>query len=544
MTKVEKQLRLAIIDAFVKGQRPTQGRLADAVRRAGVACTQRQVGIYFTKWGESGVCETQVGVNGRPGSAYVFNWSRRWVDDVTLRDLVAPVLISGDESDESSYPMKLRSALRAGLAVREFNSDTALLAACIEVGTREFYELPGRVYEAALQTSGKRAAANYRSAVRALLRDAALADQFAIVFPKLWEDDAWSEARDRYFGSAVGALSPKMRQYRTFWNHYAATAKTLDSRPETPADVTPAMVEEICACLVRKAKLYLPNQIKTMLRWVARKHHEGPYATAVSEAGVSWTRNGWRNADRLLGPNGEAASDGNWDSFLAIVEHNGFGPAFCEHLRWYGDFITLPEFQIEQAEDRFPTRPARWHLDPTTGVSRILHLRMILFHAPRILGKSAAELTPYDVFGVGGRKLLAGLRERWAQRYKAGEVSSANSHSVEDIVLAVGLMARALALRVEHAIAHAKDAEVAALGCGPLDRQKAAYESTYKSAREQAKSIEMARKREASGHGDNSVRNVRRIIENTPAGYWVQVLDESLRQVQSPPEARPARCAA
>jgi hypothetical protein len=86
---------------------------------------------------------------------------------------------------------------------------------------------------------------------------------------------------------------------------------------------------------------------------------------------------------------------------------------------------------------------------------------------------------------------------------------------------------------VEHAIAQGKGAEMNVLGRAPLEQQLAAYETTDKSARSQAKSIQMARRREASGHGDNSVRSVRRIIENTPASYWIRILDESLRQVQS-----------
>lgn len=533
MNKPEKHLRLAVIDTFVKGQRPTQAHLAEAVRRAGVECTQRQAGSYIGKWSDAGICETQLASNGHPGAAYIFNFTGRPVDAISLREIVQPILTSDAATDESSYPMKLRSALRAALGVVEYKGDARLLAACQTVGPREFYALPDRAYEAALRTGGKRAAANYRSAVRAMLRDAALANLVPIVFPKLWEDDAWSEARDRYFGSGIGVLAPAMRQYRTYWNHYAATAKALKVRPQGPADVTPALVEEICATLKRNAKLYLPNQIKTMLRWVARTHHEGPYAAAVVEQGVTWTRNGWRNADRLLGPANEAAADGDWDTFLRIVAHNEYGAPWLEHLAWYGEFITRPEFEVEQLEERFPTRPARWHLDPTTRVSRVLHLRMILFHAPRILGRSADELSLFDVFGAGGRRMLAGLRERWEQRYKRGEVSSANSHSVEDLVLAVGLVARSLALRVEHAIARGNEEEVGRLGGTSLAQQQAAYESTYRSAREQAKTIEMARKREASGHGDNSVRSVRRIIEHTPAGYWIAILDESLRQVQS-----------
>ena len=533
ISRTERQLRLALAETFIKGQRPTQRHLAELVRRAGIECTQRQVGIYFTKWSEAGLCETQRAGNGHSGAAYIFNFSGRPYDTVTLRHIVEPVLVAADQSDDGGFAMKLRSALRLALGVDEYNADGRLLLQCEEVTPAQFYELPERAYAAALQSSGKRAAANYRSAVRALLRDAVHASSVPIVFPKIWEDDAWSEARDRYFGSTVGPLSSTMRQYRTYWHHYAATARELPSKPRGPADVTAAMVEEICAALKRKAKMYLPNQVKTMLRWVARVHHEGPYVAHVGQGGVTWTRNGWRNADRLLGPSNEAAADGDWPTFLRIVEHNGYGRPWLEHLEWYGEFVSLPEFEIEQREERFPTRPARWRLDPTTRISRVNHLRMILFHAPRIIGKPADKLTVHDVLGDGGRRMLAGLRARWAERYKLKEVSSANSHSVEDLVLALGLLARSLALRIEHAIARGADAGLAGLGTAPLTQQQAAYETTYKSAREQAKAIELARKREPSGHGDNSVRSVRRIIENTPARYWIAVLDESMRHVQS-----------
>lgn len=533
ITKTERQLRLALVEAFIKAQRPTQRHLAELVRRAGVECTQRQVGIYFTKWSEAGECETQKARSGHDGAAYIFNFTGRPCDAISLRDIVEPALQGGEKGEDGGFAMKLRSALRLALVVDEHNSDARLLRRCGDVPPAEFHGLPDRAYAAALESGGKRAAANYRSAVRALLRDAATARVIPIVFPRIWEDDAWLEARDRYFGSGIGRLSATMRQYRTYWHHYAATAKELPSKPGGPADVTVPMVEEICAALKRKAKMYLPNQVKTMLRWVARVHHEGPYVAHVGQAGVTWTRNGWRNADRLLGPDNEAGADGDWSTFLRIVKYNGYGRPWLEHLEWYGELISLPEFEIEQREERFPTRPARWRLDPTTRVSRLNHLRMILFHAPRIIGKSAGELTVFDVLGDGGRKMLAGLRARWAERYKLKEVSSANSHSVEDLVLAVGLLAKSLALRIEHAIARGTDANLTCLGTAPLTQQQAAYETTYKSAREQAKVIELSRGRESSGHGDNSVRNVRRIIESTPASYWIAVLDESMRQVQS-----------
>ena len=542
LNKVEKALRLAVIDAFVRGGRPTQVNLADAVRRGGVGCSQRQAAIYFTKWGVDGICETQKASNGHAGAAYIFNWSGRPIDAVTLRDIAEPVLSAKNRSEDDAYAMKLRSALRLALAGHRVQQRRGPSCGVRQVDAGTFYALPERAYDAALLTAGKRTAANYRSALRALLRDAGLDDRMAIVFPKLWEDDVWAEARDRYFGSAVGVLTPFMRQRRTYWNHYATVAKALSPRPQGPEDVTIAMVEKICTEFIRGARLYLPNQVKSMLRWVARIHNAGPYAAAVTKRASPGRETVGETPTACWAQTTKPPRTGTGRRFWPSSRTTVLDPRGSTISRGMESSSRFRSLKSNSKKTAIPPRPARWHLDPTTRVKRVLNVRTILFHAPRILGSPAADISVYHVFGAGGRKMLAGLRARWAARYKLGEISSANSDSVESLVLAVGLVAKSLALRVEHAVAGGKQADLPFLGAASLEQQRAAYEATYKSAREQAKTIESARRREASGHGDNSVRDVKRIIENTPAEYWVQVLDESSTAGTVAPQTRREWC--
>src|SRR5690606_1328705 len=140
------------INAWVEGEPCTQAALALASTAAGEALSQRQVGIYFTKWSQAGLCETQTTANGRPGAAYVFNWSRLSLDTATLRDAVESVLVGADgQPVMTEHARKVRTGLRCALGVKEIGTDDALLAACSEVGAGELHELPHHVHALVLE---------------------------------------------------------------------------------------------------------------------------------------------------------------------------------------------------------------------------------------------------------------------------------------------------------------------------------------------------------------------------------------------------------
>ena len=547
MNRIEQALRAAVIDAWTKGTSATQHALAQAVTHLGAkakapfSVSQRQVGIYFTKWAEAGITTDQVGSNGHAGAAYAFNWTGRLLGSCSLLDAARPALVH-----ENGVPRrdpdgnKLRTALRMALGVEEHGRDRDLLEACATVPATELHALPQRAYDAAVAAPrragedgvGKRTAANYRATLRAFLRDAALNGRVPVVLPRVWASDCWEEARDRFFGAPVGRLSQTKRTLRTYWVHFVAGVKALEPPPLSFDDVTLQMVEAVCRELGDRGENQMRQHVKWMLRRIAREHGVGPYARHV---GGRRTRNGWLNEDRLMGPNGEAASDGDWGAFLDMAGHAGFGPAWRDHLAWYGDFITLPEHQVEASAVRFPTRPANWDLDATSLVKRVINLRTILYHAPRLLGQSATTVSLYDVFGGdGARIVLAGLEQRWQERYRAGQVSSPNADSLEKLVIAFGLLARSLELRIQHARARGRGRALRVLGPGvPVEQQQTAYAEAYRSASEKAKKIKVARGKEPSGHGENSVRSVARIVKNTPAWYWIGLLDEAKRRVQS-----------
>jgi hypothetical protein len=539
MTNAEITLRSCIIRAWTDGSPCTQAALAKACTAAGEPVTQPQVGIYFTKWSKAGICETQTTVRGRPGAAYIFNWTGAPVDSVNLSDVARQLLVDPDGNlNLAEHARKVRTGLRYALGVSETGTDQALLTECANVSARELHALPGRVFEAALEHGSKRNAGNCTSAVRRMLREAAEAGAIAVVLEKNWEEDEWTEARDRYFGAACGRLTQRLRGFRCHWNHYAEGAKSLERVPSGPEAVTPAMVEEICSWHWEQGRTYLRNQLKNMLKWVARTHKEGPYAAYVGDDSATWTHNGWRNPGRLLLAKGRAGT-GDWSSLLQMVDEAGFPEEWVDFLEWYGEFLTLDFDEIERQADRFPTQPPRWGLKRTTLVKRIINIRTLLYHAPVVLGKPASEISLQDFLGDSHRRVLAHLRTWWAGRARdaADPVSSPNSDGLEKLVLAYGLIAYAQHLRLRHdrnaAPEVPEDHRLSIQqGATMTDPEKKLFEA-YRAASSHAKKIQKDRRRESAAFGDNTVRDLPRLIGNTDAAFWIALLDEMIRQVRA-----------
>lgn len=539
MTSAEKTLRSCIIRAWVEGEPCTQAALALASTAAGEALSQRQVGIYFTRWSEAGLCQTQAASNGRPGAAYVFNWSRLNLVTATLRDAVEPVLVGADGQPlMSEHARKVRTGLRCALGVQELGTDEALLAACSEIGAGELHALPERVHARVLEKSGKRNAENCRSAVRRVLREAAERGSIPVILEKNWVEDAWSEARDSFFGAACGTLTQEMRSFRTYWNHYATGAKHLFPDLDGPHAVTPDMVSRICGWHWEEGRTYLRSQIQSMLKWVARVHDAGPFAAYVKAPGTTWTHNGWRNPGRLLAADGRAGT-GDWDAMVDMVAQAGYSEEWRTFLEWYGEFLTLEFDALETQPERFPTRPPRWHLSASTVVKRIINIRTILHLAPAALGMPAEQITPMFLLGDAHRPFLAHLKTWWAGRArdKMDCVSSPNSDGLEKLVLAYGLLAYALHLRLRHergaAPCVAEDHRLLIQQGADMEAAEKKLFETYRAANSHAKTIKAQRRRESNALGDNTVRNLPRLIRNTPAEFWIAILDEMLRQVQA-----------
>lgn len=537
--KYEKALLAALLDAWVTGASCSQRALAAAVARQAPACamSQRQVGIWFTKWAAQGLTEEQRTAHGHDGAAYVFNFTGRPVDAVTLRDLVEPVLTEPTGAQKmDDVARKLRTALRIALGIDEERSDDRLLRACAAVGARDLHRLPSLTFEQAVlaKKAERKVASTYRAAVRALLREAAVARRVAIVFPRHWDDDVWQAAGERWFGTGVGPRSETMRAYACYWNQCVrglkATAKPM---PAGPGDLTTKHVDAAVDWHHKAGRLYLRPQIKTMLRWVGRTYNEGPYAAAVNDVTAKWTRNGRRSDELLLGPNGEAASNGDLSTFLAILRHNGYGPAWIEFFEWLVAFLSLPDAEVESRAAIFPTRPAQWDLDAGTMVKRFINWRRILHLAPTVLGRPAGDLAPEDVFGPPQREMVAALEIAWQKRYERGEVSSATSDGLEKLVLAYGLTARALLLKRQHRRLRGNSAgtrKANRAGDASIDMHLL---EAYNNTRAKAKKLKEARSKETSGHGDRSVRDLKRIVKHTPASFWIRLLDHMLRDIQS-----------
>jgi hypothetical protein len=515
------------------------------VQARGVKMSQPTVGNHFTRWSRDGVCESQPGVNGRPGAAWLFNWTGRPASEFTLRDLVEPALTeiihqggrTTARPDQDRDAMKLRSGLRLFLGVDERGTDRALLKACEAVGVEELYDLPDLLYARALESVKKGTAANYRSRLRAVMRDAAAVNRIPVAFPRVWDDDVWAETRDRLIGAATGNLTDQQRAARCHWNALAEAAKGIDSSL-IPEQLTRAICERIYNGWRRNAKAYRVAQTKTLLRNLAREQGWGPYVEEVQD-GAQRTRNGWPTAGRLMSADGSAHT-GSWPGLLKMVSEAGYGEEWIDFLTWYGEFLTLDDAELARRRADFPERGVQLRLRDTSLVKRIINVRTILGRAPQFLQKAPPELTPYDVFGRHAQVMLAEM-ERWWQQRAADPydvVSSEHSDGYQKLVIAYGLIARALGERIEHRrlVAaeeasrdhHAEDAIQIARTVAERILHK-----TYADTRKRSDAIEERRRAEDTGSGENSVKSIERIVRLTPASYWIAILDEMHRELRS-----------
>jgi len=537
----EQILKEAIAAVFAEGGRPTHLQILAKAKPLGGA-TLRQLRFALTKWAGTGEAMDQASQNRSGRSAYIFAFGGADVETASLRNAIEPELVEFVEEDGTVVRRQrqggslnhLRAGLRLATGVAESRSDQALLAAAERISAYELIGVPQLVFERALESGVQpRVAQNYRSAVRRCLRDAVVAARVPAVFDRMWEVDEWEARKDEYFGSPLGNLDQSARASRTYWEHLATLARAEELGPD---DLTVDHLERFYVVWKASAKGYRVNQVKTMLRKLARERGVGPYAEMVQERGTSTvTRNGWMSEGRLLGHAGEAHT-GSWPGFLSILRAAGYSEEVVEFFDWYGDFIALDDVAIEAAPDRFPVRPPRWYNGPSSITKRIICLRMILGLAPEILDVPAANLSLEDVFGRHHRLMIAQLRIRWQERAARGRVSDPHSDGLEKMIIAYGLVARALYLRAQHARDVVREAGLRLRyeNATPKTDRESILWTAAMAANETAKSIAKHRREKAhGGSGDNSVKSIVRIIENTPAQHWIAVLDDSLRLVRS-----------
>lgn len=541
MSSNAERVKQAIIEIWSEAGRCTQQEVARATGAGGrKPLSQTTVRNIWTRWEEQGVLVTQVGRNGRPGAAYAFRWGAP--PDATLRDVVANAL------QESALPAgarsNLRTAMRNLIRARYQAPDELILEACAAIPANQLYDVPDRVYRATLARGASQATAtNLRSVVRRAMRLAAEQGVVPVIFPRVWDDDAWEVAKWTYFSNDAEALKKStIRTYRAIWEDYSREVRELFGEEIRPQDVTLEMVEQLKRHLItHRGKRYLARQIGTVLSYIGRVHGVGPYAEKWSRADVVRGYNGRANAGYLVDARGRAASDGNWEVFIGILRDHGLPDEWEEFFRWYYEYSTLPDTEIEE-DDRFPIRPDRRELRARTLVKRIVAVRAWGYQAIRLLSETEG-LRPHDItlamaFGEHGDRVARRLRSWWAERAERGEVTDRTSAGLVDILKGGMMIARALYDRSRHErgiSAVGEDGEVRRAieeeGL-PKTAEEEAYWRTYTTCAAMIDSLERRRARSSNGHIATTAKDIRRIIRQTPPTYWEAIQDELMRRVR------------
>jgi integrase len=523
----------------------------DVLARAGVYASQR------ARFG----AKTQG--PGQLGSPHCFNWSPVPPCDATLRHVVAPFL--ADEHVAAHRKHAVRSALRFGLELPVKCTDDVLLKACDAVPAADLYALPGRVHDAARsrpEPLSPQTAQNHRSAVRGAMRYAAERRLVPIIFPQLWSDDAWERDKDRWFPlEPNGPTAQKVMSWRSAWTVFGQTFAVM--HPELPnelSSVTRDIAEAVITRMqVQDGRYAMGYQARAALRHLAARHGVGPFVEpSPLDSFVVQTPSGPRPALYLRGANG-AAGDGDWDAFFGLLAEHGLPAELTEFLRWYREYVTLPGMEIITRKDQFPPRRERTLLDENTLNERIMALRAFLgaalyelkpaADAPALgLALDPATLTPEVLFGARFASILGAMVAWWNARaalLPRGAIGKSGSGALRQMVIGLGMVALALYERLRHQRRMHIATETTASGAERLDwreeeeAQKTAAEAAAWEAYRDASRMADALAGQSNGRSkgkrkkrSNDFKNLRRIVQNTPPSYWIDLLRSMVERVR------------
>ncbi len=523
----------------------------DALGRQGVYVSQRAR------------CGGKAQGAGRLGSPQCFNWSAVAPQEATLRSVVEPFL--ADSAVATHRKHALRSALRFGLELPVKCADNVLLFACEAVGADQLYALPGRVHDAARARPvplSPQTAQNHRAAIRGALRYAAERRLVPVVFPQIWSDDAWEQDKERWFPlTPDGPTAGRVLVWRSAWTLFAQTFAVM--HPELPnefASVTREIAEAVITRMQVKDGRYARGyQARAALRHLAARYGVGPFVEpSPVDAFLVPTPSGPRPALFLRASNG-VAGDGNWDAFFALLAEHQLPAELTEFLHWYREYVTLPGMEIITRKDKFPPRRERTRLDENTLNERITALRAFLGAAlyqlkpasdapPMGLSLDPATLTPEVLFGVRFASILGAMVAWWNARaalLPLGAIGKSGSGAFRQMVIGLGMVALALYERLRHQRRLQIATEGTASGMervdwrGEEEAQKTSAEAAAWEAYRDAGRMADALAGHAKGRNKgkrkkrgNDFKNLRRIVQNTPPSYWIDLLRSMLERTR------------
>ena len=521
LMKTSQRIRSAIIEIWATGAHCTTYTIADAT--AGVGATRpvaaKTVGHHLKRWALEGRAELQPNALRQGATAWRFPWGP---EDATAADVLR-VAFDGMSPSESR---RLRTAMRHFLGLPRVTSPTKIIEAAQSIPSSELHGLSNRVAMAAEEAGLSPTTYHpWKSTTKAALVLAAQTGSVPVILPRRHEDDSWEKAcHTWYYHDRDDGTKRTTRQTYASLVLRLRTILEEMQMARTPESLTEQELDEqVYPYILRElGSPSLVQGVRTALRYVGRVHGAGPYERLEGSDRGRYAEGYLRTAD------GRA---GGFETLLEIFRAQGFADDVLEFLQWYRDYSRLPDSQLWEDPMTFPTRPSNRHLSESTWGHRMEALRAFGHHALEVCRPAGRDLTMEEVFGRCGIQIARRLELWWQRRADRGEVDSRHSKGLQQLLLHVGMAARAAFDRELHRKGMATTGDhdeplqesaflqPAAQG----DQATAGYFGLYKHARGRASHFEALRKNALGGHKYTDRKSIRRIYERTPPAYWMAI---------------------
>jgi hypothetical protein len=461
----------------------------------------------------------------------------------TFATLLRAYQMSG-ASDDAKRAASVATRILVGLV--RYSSAEAVLDNAERIPCEAFHGLPDR-FAAEIPFDSplaKKTVQNSVSALRAVLHFGLKHNLFPLFFPKHRDVDAWTELADRTFprgltGNAACDAN-RARSGLTALFHVARTEFAVAG----PCALTPELVRE---CFHR---VHAPHR-------GSERHRVSALQQLFLEGAGDWTDptvhmigstlRALRKVTALpylAPPAGAQLSVSSLDGFFELLDLHGFDARWKSFFMWYRDYSLLDFRQMRARQTEFPSRPEARKLKESAFTARVPAARAYLGLAKEAFPDSYASFGPNDIFGTHFDLLTTMMIDAWElSASTTGGVSHRSSAGLRAIVAGGGLTAQALLERSLHenrftrrslpvrdknnglVVAHERIAE---------DRTatERALNDAYIESRRICDSLVAECRKAANGSGKNTVKDLQRLIEETPFQNFCAAQEELLRRVE------------
>lgn len=533
-SELGKKVFHTAVDLFARGQPAPTAAFNRACGFEG-ATGRTEINKFFDNLVRLGVLQLQATGNGNGKSPFIFNWTGKAIEDVTLLNAVEPFL--ADEAVPEWQKHRARVAIRLLLNLTRKCSDFDLLIACQRVEARKIAMLPADVRRmVSLSTRhGKQSAKNYESDLRRVIRYAAEGKHIPLIFPANWGDDPWAEAMLKYFPRAetpgddhpiTDAVRSQLRYAcRAYKDALISEIPKQAEDYADPGTATPEIERIVIDYHARNGEVTKREACLAMFARLASAYGVGPRVTTLE---------GMR-AYYLSAGEGEAV--GGIGGLRRVFEFHSMPPEWQETMEWLEAYETLKPKELRRRG--MPTRRNR-AIGGKTLAKRATAVRAMLGIAVHRLGLDPTKVTVAEVFGTRFSDIIDEMMEAWA-KVQNRRVSG----GLKDLIVSAGMISYSLFRKTGHEVAGRRHEE----GDGSRKEMRrilqeeegsvkigieADFFEAYRTsgARAAEVTVEMA-EQSLTQDAINTEKDVREIMERTPPRYWRAIQREFLREIEA-----------